>query len=195
MCVCVCVCVGCVCMCMLVYVSMCVFMYVCTCVHAYIQYLSLFCIYIHSYRSNIDLSSDVDNSALACRWYYEVTVNKVTMPNNHHLRVGWIDVEQFTPALGTFGEQLGSDYSSVGFDGTRVWTGGHLIEQYKVIDNNEELQPNSRVTVNDVFGCCLDTVEGRVCFTHNGVRVGPDVVMRETSKRFTAAVSFSSGVE
>ena len=165
-------------------------------VHTYmVVLLYYYNFYIHSYRSNIDLGSDVDNSALAHRWYYEVTVTKVTIPDNHHLRVGWIDVEHFTPALGTFGEQLGSDYSSVGFDGTCVWTGGHLIEQYEVIDNNEEMQPNSHVTVDDVFGCCLDTVEGRVCFTRNGVRVGPDVVMKQTSNRFTAAISFSAGVE
>ena len=157
---------------------------------------SLCCVYTYSYRSNIDLSSDVDNNALARRWYYEVTVTKVT-PGKHHLRAGWIDVEHFTPALGTFGEQLGSDYSSVGFDGSRVWTGGHSIEQYGVDDDDDddELQPNSCVNINDVFGCCLDTAEGRACFTHNGVRVGPDVVMMQTSKRFTAAVSFSAGVE
>lgn len=117
------------------------------------------------------------------------------MPDNHHLRVGWIDVERFTPALGTFDEQLGSDCSSVGFDGSYVWTGGHSIEQYGVNDSDEELQPNSDVAVDDVFGCCLDTVEGRVCFTLNGVRVGPEVVMKQTSKRFTAAISFSAGVQ
>ena len=117
------------------------------------------------------------------------------MAGKHHLRAGWIDVERFTPSLGTFGEQLGSDYSSVGFDGNRVWTGGHSIEQYEVADDDDELQPNSCVNVNDVFGCCLDTAKGRACFTLNGVRVGPDVVMLQNSKRFTAAVSFSAGVE
>ena len=152
------------------------------------------CVYTCSYRSNIDLSSDVDNNVLARRWYYEVTVTKVTA-GKHHLRAGWIDVERFTPSLGTFGEQLGSDYSSVGFDGNRVWTGGHSIEQYEVADDDDELQPNSCVNVYDVLGCCLDTAEGRACFTLNGVRVGPDIVMLQNSKRFTAAVSFSSGVE
>ena len=121
------------------------------------------------------------------------------MPGKHHLRAGWIDVERFTPALGTFGEQLGSDYSSVGFDGSHVWIGGHPIEQFEIIDDKDEkLQPtvaSSYAAVNDVFGCCLDTIEGRVCFTYNGVRVGPDVVMKQSSKRFTAAVSFSAGVE
>jgi len=154
----------------------------------------LYCVYTCSYRSNIDLSSDVDNNVLAHRWYYEVTVTEVKIPGSHHLRAGWIDVEHFTPALGTFGELLGSDYSSVGFDGRHVWTGGHSIEGYKFNDD-KELQPNSRVTVNDVFGCCLDTVEGRVSFTLNGVKMGPDVVMKQTSKKFTAAVSFSAGVQ
>ena len=105
-------------------------------------------------------------------------------------------MEHFTPTLGTFSEQLGSDYSSVGFDGSRVWIGGHSIEHYGVADDHgDELQPNSCVNVDDVFGCCLDTVEGRACFTCNGVTVGPDVIMMQNSKRFTAAVSFSAGVE
>ena len=148
---------------------------------------------LYSYRSNIDLSSDVDGNVLAHRWYYEVTVTKVT-PGKHHLRVGWIDVERFTPVLGTFDEQLGSDFSSVGFDGSHVWAGGHSIEQYKVV-NDGDLQPNSCVSAGDVFGCCLDTVDGRVCFTLNGVRIGSDVIMTHSSERYTAAVSFSAGVE
>ena len=130
---------------------------------------------------------------MAHRWYYEVTVTKVT-PGKHHLRVGWIDVERFTPALGTFDEQLGYDHSSVGFDGSRVWAGGHSIKQSEAV-NDDELQPNSCVSEDNVFGCCLDTVEGRVCFTLNGERVGSDVIMMSTSERYTAAVSFSAGVE
>jgi len=77
---------------------------------------------------------------------------------------------------------------------SRVWAGGHSIEQSEAV-NDDELQPNSCVSEDNVFGCCLDTVEGRVCFTLNGERVGSDVIMMCTSERYTAAVSFSAGVE
>jgi len=142
----------------------------------------------------LELVADVDNALAHC-WYYEVTVTQVTSPSDHHLRAGWIDLEHYRPDLGTFGEQLGSDYSSVGFDGSVVWTGSHSITGCTMSYDEDTLQPNSCVMKDDVFGCCLDTVKGLMTFTLNGNKVGTQVYLGQSSGRFTAAVSFSAGVQ
>jgi len=142
----------------------------------------------------LELVADVDNALAHC-WYYEVTVTQVTSPSDHHLRAGWIDLEHYRPDLGTFNEQLGSDYSSVGFDGSVVWTGGHSVTDCTMSYDEDTLQPNSCVMKDDVFGCCLDTMKGLMMFTLNGNKVGTQVYMGQSSGRFTAAVSFSAGVQ
>ena len=147
-----------------------------------------------SYRYNLELVADVD-SALAHCWYYEVTVTQVTSPDDHHLRAGWIDLEHYRPDLGTFSEQLGSDFSSVGFDGSLVWTGGHSITDCAMSYDDETLQPNSGVAKGDVFGCCLDTVKGLMTFTLNNNSIGTEIFMAQSSGRYTAAVSFCAGVQ
>jgi len=155
----------------------------------------VFCFFFASYRYNLELVADVNNALAHC-WYYEVMVTQVTLPGDHHLRAGWIDLEHYRPDLGTFNEQLGSDYSSVGFDGSVVWTGGHSVNDCTMSYGEEsELQPNSCVMKDDVFGCCLDTVKGLMTFTLNGIKVATQVFMGQYSGRFTAAVSFSAGVQ
>ncbi|XP_065916546.1 ryanodine receptor 2-like isoform X2 [Dysidea avara] len=149
---------------------------------------------VYCYRYNLELVADMDNALAHC-WYYEVTVTQVTSPDDHHLRAGWIDLEHYRPDLGTFSEQLGTGYSSVGFDGSVVWTGGHSVSDCAMTYDEESLQLNSGVMKNDVFGCCLDTVKGLMTFTLNGIKVGTEVHMGQSSGRFTAAVSFSAGVQ
>lgn len=146
--------------------------------------------------------------------------------NSAYLRAGWASTEGFKPFFGSGGMNLlggvGDDFSSVGFDGRKVWAGGHSVDCNVAATQRKKLarQAMSLHSVDfspvqtsrsepsdgfrgllrglkrgDVVGCLLDLQNGNVNFTLNGKRLSGSVEDIDTSGTFYPVVSLSAGIK
>jgi ryanodine receptor 2 len=137
------------------------------------------------------------------------------------LRVGWANTEGFKPFFGTGGLNLlgsiGDDLSSIGFDGQRIWVGGHSVactmkpERKRLVKQALSVQspdwsPKQNLQCDqdgsqhclkqgDIVGCLLDLQNQTVKFTLNGKEMSSFVSEFDVSGTFCPVVSMSSGVK
>ena len=141
------------------------------------------------------------------------------------LRVGWANAEGFKPFFGAGGMHLpgsiGDDYSSVGFDGQRIWVGGHSIDCTEKPERNRlvkqamsvqstDWSPRQNLKLDiddssqsalqclkrgDTVGCLLDLQNHTVKFMLNGKDLSSSVIDFDVSGMFCPVVSMSAGIK
>ena len=158
------------------------------------------------------------------RWYFEMAV--LSAPHQRSsasfFRVGWANIDGFKPFFGGGGSHcyggVGDDFSSVGFDGEKIWVGGHsvqcsfarkrksLVKQVMSLHSEDwTLMESSKLDSSDcarssvcalkqgdVVGCLLDLVSRTVMFTVNGKSLSEYASDIDTTGTFCPVLSMSA---